>query len=58
MNPPCFNCERRHVGCHKKCVQYAVYKQKLSEIKTAREADNKNEKSLIEYEQARYHRTM
>ena len=56
MNAPCYNCERRHIYCHKKCPQYNAYKIKIAEIKSATENDRQNEKSLLDYEQDRYHK--
>ena len=25
----CYNCQRRHVGCHGQCADYAAYKAEL-----------------------------
>ena len=30
---PCFNCEKRHVGCHSSCEEYAEFKRNFSEKK-------------------------
>lgn len=29
----CFNCEKRHVGCHSSCEEYAEFKRNSSEQK-------------------------
>ena len=30
---PCLNCEKRHVGCHSSCEEYAEFKRKFMEQK-------------------------
>ena len=30
---PCLNCEKRHVGCHSSCEEYAEFKRNFSEQK-------------------------
>ena len=31
INPPCYNCTNRELGCHGKCEKYLTFKQKKSE---------------------------
>ena len=30
----CYNCQRRHAGCHGQCADYAAYKTELEAHKT------------------------
>ena len=30
---PCLNCEKRHVGCHSSCEEYAEFKRKKKKKK-------------------------
>ena len=30
----CYNCQRRHAGCHGQCADYAAYKAELEAHKT------------------------
>ena len=32
----CYNCQRRHAGCHGQCADYAAYKTELEKISKAR----------------------
>lgn len=40
MNTPCKDCSTRSLGCHGKCKDYAEYKQKLDELKKAKDKAN------------------
>lgn len=33
MNPPCKDCEKRQVGCHGSCPDYAAYAQSRQELR-------------------------
>ena len=44
MKTPCMNCTARNLGCHGKCKDYAEYKQKLDELKKAKDQANAVEK--------------
>lgn len=35
----CWNCERRHVGCHADCEDYAEYRAKQDALLKAKEAE-------------------
>ena len=39
---PCFNCEKRHVGCHSSCEEYAEFKRNFSDQKEI----SRNQKEL------------
>ena len=34
--PPCYKCERRHVGCHADCKEYKAFKSQLEEANRIR----------------------
>lgn len=40
MSTPCQKCLKRYLGCHSKCEDYAKYKQKLDELKKAKDKAN------------------
>lgn len=40
MKTPCMNCSTRSLGCHGKCKDYAEYKQRLDELKKAKDKAN------------------
>ena len=36
MDGPCYECTRRHIGCHARCADYIQFKTKLDEINKKR----------------------
>ena len=30
MKNPCYNCEKRHIGCHVTCDKYIEYKKRIN----------------------------
>jgi hypothetical protein len=43
INPPCYRCERRVLGCHSSCADYKMFREEHLKQKYARiEAKNKD----------------
>ena len=40
MTPPCYGCDKRHVGCHGGCAEYKAYKDARGEILAKKYAEN------------------
>lgn len=36
INPPCYNCEERYLGCHANCAYYRAFREELEEAKAKR----------------------
>lgn len=32
-NNPCLNCTKRKLGCHSKCKDYQIFKEKVAELR-------------------------
>lgn len=45
IQSPCFGCDKRYVGCHSVCDEYAMYKKRVDEQKERIE----NEKAIQRY---------
>lgn len=46
---PCKDCERRVVGCHASCADYAAYKQDMQRNKADMCEGTKSDKVLFDY---------
>ena len=40
MTPPCYGCDKRHVGCHGGCAEYAAYKSARADILAKKYTEN------------------
>ena len=41
MNTPCYQCPRRAVNCHSRCLDYAQYRKLCDQISAARDAERR-----------------
>ncbi len=55
MKVPCKDCDKRYVGCHSECESYTEYRRWKDSQRTAEVIA---EKSIVEYEQSRFFKTM
>lgn len=46
---PCFNCEKRHVGCHSSCEEYAEFKRNFSEQKEIERKQEERQNIVVNY---------
>lgn len=46
---PCFNCEKRHVGCHFSCEEYAEFKRNFSEQKEIKRKQKERQNIVVNY---------
>lgn len=45
----CLNCERRHVGCHSSCEEYAEFKRNFSEQKEIKRKQKERQNIVYDY---------
>ena len=45
----CFNCEKRHVGCHSSCEEYAEFKRNSSEQKERKRKQKEHQNIVYDY---------
>ena len=46
---PCLNCEKRHVGCHSSCEEYAEFKRNFSEQKEIERKQEERQNIVVNY---------
>ena len=46
---PCFNCEKRHVGWHSSCEEYAEFKRNFSEKKEINRKQKERQNIVNDY---------
>ena len=46
---PCFNCEKRHVGCHSSCEEYAEFKRNFMEQKEIKRKQEERQNIVVNY---------
>ena len=46
---PCLNCEKRHVGCHSSCEEYAEFKRNFSEKKEISRKQKEHQNIVNDY---------
>ena len=47
MNTPCKGCERREIGCHAKCKDYAEFKAELKKLNEKRKRVAEEQDTVI-----------
>ena len=45
----CLNCEKRHVGCHSSCEEYAEFKKNFMEQKEVKRKQKERQNIVYEY---------
>lgn len=45
----CLNCEKRHVGCHSLCKEYAEFKKNFSEQKEIKRKQKERQNIVYDY---------
>lgn len=56
MNVPCFNCERREMGCHSACEDYKIFQTENEKRKAAEREESEYYGSLRGYKNDKYKR--
>lgn len=47
--PPCYGCERRELGCHGRCAEYAAWRKAKDEENEAIARERKTDNALSEF---------